>query len=137
MFSGTTFDYPAEASQLAKNQKKINKDFEWPPYHDREFKLCRPVVRNRRLWKVHQFFVSDYQLYQPSCYNCRKVGLFVVYIGFSSSISNVSMHKDNSYLVAIYPLNLVDEASDCRNDSRLLSILKSVSALAPCSLSRL
>jgi hypothetical protein len=22
--------------------------------------------------------VSDYQLYQPSCYNCRKVGLFVV-----------------------------------------------------------
>jgi hypothetical protein len=47
------------------------------------------------------------------------------FVGLSSAVTDVSVHEDNSYLVAIYPLNLVDEASNRRNDSRLESILES------------
>jgi hypothetical protein len=46
-------------------------------------------------------------------------------MSFSSSISNGSIHEDYSYLVAIYALNLVNKASNCRNNSSLVSILKS------------
>jgi hypothetical protein len=48
-----------------------------------------------------------------------------VYISSRSAIANVSIHEDYSYLVAIYPLNLIDEASDSRNNGSLVSILES------------
>jgi hypothetical protein len=48
--------------------------------------------------------------------------------------SLVSIYKDNSYLVAVYPLNLVDEVSDSRNDSSLMLILKSIDLIELCVL---
>jgi hypothetical protein len=39
-------------------------------------------------------FMSDYQLYQTSCYNCRKVGLFVVsHFNYTQVLSFFSLAK--------------------------------------------
>jgi hypothetical protein len=43
----------------------------------------------------------------------------------SSTIANVSVYEDYSYLVAVYPFNLIDESNDSRNNSSLVSIPKS------------
>jgi hypothetical protein len=50
------------------------------------------------------------------------------------AIADVSVHEDYSYLVAIYLLNLVDEASDSRNNSSLVSILESTDLMKFCVL---
>ena len=56
------------------------------------------------------------------------------FVSLSSAVTNVSVYEDNSYLVAIYPLNLVNKASDRRNNSRLKSILKSADFIELCVL---
>jgi hypothetical protein len=50
----------------------------------------------------------------------------------SSSIANVSVHEDYSYLVAVYPFNLVDESNNSGNDSSLMSIPKSTDLVELC-----
>jgi hypothetical protein len=55
-------------------------------------------------------------------------------MSFSSSISNISIYRYYSYLVAIYALNLVNKASNCRNNSSLVLILKSADLIELCVL---
>jgi hypothetical protein len=50
------------------------------------------------------------------------------------AIADVFIHEDYSYLVVIYPLNLVDVVIDSRNNSSLVLILESTDLMKFCVL---